>query len=68
LHIRPLLVDPDVEPDGGIRATAFHGLQVFVDQHHALRGRFLEAVAELQVQKVPGLSATRRDLSARPDS
>src|SRR6185436_978546 len=61
-HVRALAVDPDVEPDAGIRAAAFQRLQVLVDQHHALRGRFLEAVAELQRPERPGVVGARGDL------
>src|ERR1044071_4480760 len=48
LDVGPLAVDPDVKARTGVGTSPMQGLEVLVDQHHALRGRFLEAVAELQ--------------------
>src|SRR5688572_22005483 len=67
LHVRPLPVDPYVESHARIRASAAalyrEGLQVFIHQHHALRGRFLEAVAELQGPPRSRFLCARGDLA-----
>src|SRR5204863_4796060 len=48
LHVGALAVDPDMEAHAGIWPSAAEGLQILVDQHHAIGRRFVEAVAELQ--------------------
>ena len=62
LHVRSLLIDPDVEAHAGVRPPAGHRFQVLVDQHHALGGGFVEAVAELEGPPRPGLVGSCSDL------
>ena len=63
LHFRTFAIDPDVKPHARIRQAAGERLEIFVDEHHATRRRFVEAVAELERPEGAGFVGPRRHLA-----
>ncbi len=57
LHVRALAVDPHVEAHARVGSSTGKRLEILVDQHHAVRGGFVEAVAELE--RPPGIGLVR---------
>src|SRR3954466_3781901 len=67
IDVRTLAIDPYMEARGGVGPPpAGQRFQILIHQHHALRIRFVEPIAELQRPPGPGLFAARRDLAGEP--
>src|SRR5687768_3612729 len=65
VDVRPLAVDPHMKAGSGIGPAALQGLEVRVDEDHAIGCRLVEPVAELQGPPGPGFLGARSYLAGK---